>query len=100
MIQVTFQAMDAPRRLSKNHILQSLCINQVGCCCKYLQQPPLQKMRARNGREQDGRDGRVRRKLGRVIVAIELVKNEEGRGLFYTWRARATPLGSLPSVKS
>ena len=96
--QVTSQAMDAPRRLLKNHILQSLCINQVGGCCKYLQQAPLQRMRARNGREQDGRDGRVRRNLGRVTVAKELVRNEEGRGLIYTLRARVTPLGSLPSV--
>ena len=67
MEQIASQAMDALRRLSKHHILQSLCINQVGGCCKYLQQAPLQKMRARNGREQDGR---VRRKLGRVTVAI------------------------------
>jgi hypothetical protein len=57
-------------------------------------------MRAINGREQDGRDERVRKNLGRVRVTIELVINEEGRGLFYTWRERATPLGSLPSVKS
>jgi hypothetical protein len=35
---------------------------------------------------------RVRRKLGRVTVAKELVRNEEGRGFIYTWRARATPL--------
>jgi hypothetical protein len=53
---------------------------------------------SKNGREKDGRDGRVRRNLGRVTVAKELVRNEEGRGLIYTWRARATPLGSLPSV--
>jgi hypothetical protein len=44
-------------------------------------------------------DGRVWRNLGRVTVAIELVKNEEERAFTYTWRARATPLGSLPSVK-
>jgi hypothetical protein len=48
-------------------------------------------------REKDGRDGR---NLSIVTVAKELVRNEEGRGFIYTWRARATPLGSLPSVKS
>jgi hypothetical protein len=53
---------------------------------------------SKNGREKDGRDGRVRRNLGRVTVKKELVRNEEGRGFIYTWRARATPLGSLPSV--
>jgi hypothetical protein len=53
---------------------------------------------SKNEREKDGRDGRVRRKLGIITVAKELVRNEEGRGLIYTWRARATPLGSLPSV--
>jgi hypothetical protein len=61
--------MDAPRRLSKNHILQIFCINQVGGCCKYLQQDPLQNMREKYGIEQDGRDRRVRRNLGRVTVA-------------------------------
>jgi hypothetical protein len=54
-------------------------------------------MRARNGREQDGR---VRRKLGRVTVAIELVRNEGERAFIYTWEGKATPLGSFPSVKS
>ena len=93
MKHITSQAMDAPRRLLTHHVLQSLCINQVGGCCKYLQQAPLQKVRVRNGRKQDGRDGRVRRKLGRVIVAIELVRNEEGRGFIYTWEPRVTPLG-------
>jgi hypothetical protein len=38
-------------------------------------------MRARNGREQDGR---VRRNLGRVTIAIELVRNEEGKAFIYT----------------
>jgi hypothetical protein len=52
-------------------------------------------MRARNGREQDGRDGRVRRKLGRVIVAIELVRNEGERAFIYTWEGKVTPLGSF-----
>ena len=41
---------------------------------------------------------RVRRKLGRVIVKKELVRNEEERGFIYTLRVRATLLGSLPSV--
>ena len=39
------------------------------------------------------RDGRERRNLGGVTVAKELMRNEEGRGFIYTWRARATPLG-------
>jgi hypothetical protein len=38
------------------------------------------------------------RNFGRVTVAKQLVRNEEGRGLTYTWRAIGTPLGSLPSV--
>ena len=90
MKQITSQAMDAPRRLLTHHVLQSLCINQVGGCCKYLQQAPLQKMRARNGREQDGR---VRRKLGRVTLAIKLVRNEGDMTFIYTWRGKITPLG-------
>jgi hypothetical protein len=57
-------------------------------------------MRARNGREQDGRDGRVRRKLGRVTVAIELVRNEGERASIYTWEGKVTPLRSKTSVKS
>jgi hypothetical protein len=52
-------------------------------------------MKAKNGREQDGR---VRRNLSRIIVAIELVRSEEGRGFIYTWGARATPFGPPPSV--
>jgi hypothetical protein len=51
-------------------------------------------------RRKMGEMGRERRNLGIVTVAKELVRNEEGRGLIYTWRARATPLGSLPSVTS
>jgi hypothetical protein len=53
---------------------------------------------SKNGREKDGRVRRVRRKLGRVIVKKELVRNEEERGFIYTLRARATLIGSLPSV--
>ena len=53
---------------------------------------------SKNGREKDGRVRRVRRKLGRVIVKKELVRNEEERGFIYTLRERDTLLGSLPSV--
>jgi hypothetical protein len=57
-------------------------------------------MRARNGREQDGRDGRMRRKLGRVTVAIELVRNE-GERAFYLYLGRQSyPLGSKTSVNT
>jgi hypothetical protein len=57
-------------------------------------------MRARNGREQDGRVRRVRRKLDTVTVAIEFVKNEEERTFIYTWEGKATPLGCFPSVNT
>ena len=51
------------------------------------------KTRAKNEREKkNGRDGRVRRKLGIITVAKELVRNEEGRAFIYTWEARVTPL--------
>jgi hypothetical protein len=36
---------------------------------------------------------RVRRKLGRVKVVIELVRNEGERELIYTWKDKVTPLG-------
>jgi hypothetical protein len=49
------------------------------------------KDESKNGREQDGRDGRVRRNLGRVTVAKELVKNEEGRAFIYTWESKSDP---------
>jgi hypothetical protein len=52
---------------------------------------------SKNEREKDGRD---ERNLGIITVAKELVRNEEGRGFIYTWRARATPPRSPPSVTS
>jgi hypothetical protein len=42
----------------------------------------------------------VKIKLGRVIVAIELVRNEGERAFTYTWEDKTTPLGSFTSVKS
>jgi hypothetical protein len=36
---------------------------------------------------------RVRRKLGRVTIAQELVRNEGERTLIYTWKGKVTPLG-------
>jgi hypothetical protein len=41
---------------------------------------------------------RVRRKMGSIIVAIELVRNEGERAFIYTWRGKVTPLGCKTSV--
>jgi hypothetical protein len=60
---------------------------------------PKTRVKMRERRKM-GEMGDERRNLGIITVAKELVRNKDERGFIYTWRARATPLGSLPSVTS